>query len=198
MKNLFNRLIVTLSLVIGSNLAHADLIANPTSSSSNLSYATMPIAQLQQAAQSGQAVAQFFLGNHYKVGQGVRRDLDQAFAWFKKAADQGIPSAQLNVGQMYASGLGVRKDLNAAKNYFMKAARMGDNRASYNLAVLEERAKNYAAAYQWYELSTRDGMLDFRVKNMSEQKIVQLAANLSPNDMRMARERSDRWIQSDY
>jgi hypothetical protein len=40
-------------------------------------------------------------------------------------------------------------------------------------------------------------MLDFRVKDMSEKKIVQLAANLNTNEMRLARERSDRWIQSD-
>ncbi|MCH4247542.1 tetratricopeptide repeat protein [Acinetobacter populi] len=178
--------------------AHAELInQQPSSSTTVAQYATMPIDQLAKAAQSGQGSAQFFLGNRYKNGQGVKQDQSQAFAWFKKAADQGIPSAQLNVGQMYASGVGVKQDLNAAKTYLMKAAKLGDNRASYNLAVLEERAKNYVNAYQWYELSTRDGMLDFRVKDMSEKKIVQLAANLNTNEMRLARERSDRWIQSD-
>lgn len=187
-----------LSLVT-SHAAHADLIGQqPVGNNAVAQIASMSISQLQQAAQSGQAAAQFFLGNHYKLGQGVRQDLAQAFNWFKKAADQGIPSAQLNVGQMYANGTGVRQDLNAAKAYLMKAAKMGDNRASYNLAVLEERARNYVAAYQWYELSTRDGMLDYRVKDMSEKKIVQIAANLSPGDMRLARERSDRWIQSDF
>ncbi|KAF7277606.1 hypothetical protein GWI33_003147, partial [Rhynchophorus ferrugineus] len=149
------------------------------------------------AAQAGQGPAQFFLGNRYKNGQGVKQDQSQAFAWFKKAADQGIPSAQLNVGQMYANGVGVKQNLKAAKNYLMKAAKLGDNRASYNLAVLEERDKNLVGAYQWYELSTRDGMLDYRVKDMSEKKIIQLAANFSSIDMRLARERADRWIQSD-
>ncbi len=177
--------------------AHADLIQQPSSSTTAAQYATMPIDQLTRAAQSGQAPAQFFLGNRYKSGQGVKQDQSQAFAWFKKAADQGIPSAQLNVGQMYANGVGVRQDLKSAKAYLMKAAKLGDNRASYNLAVLEERDKNLVGAYQWYELSTRDGMLDFKVKDMSEKKIVQLAANLSSNDMRLARERADRWIQSD-
>lgn len=184
--------------VFAASYSHADLINQQPSAPSVLAqYATMSIAQLQQAAQSGQAAAQFFLGNHFKTGQGVRQDLSQAFAWFKKAADQGVPSAQLNVGQMYANGAGVKQDLAAAKTYLMKAARLGDNRASYNLAVLEERARNYVGAYQWYELSTRDGMLDYRVKNLSEKKIVQLAANLSPNDMRLARERADQWIQAD-
>lgn len=190
--------ISTLLMSIFAVSAHADLInQQPSSSTAIAQFSTMPIDQLAKAAQSGQAAAQFFLGNRYKAGQGVKQDQAQAFAWFKKAADQGVPSAQLNIGQMYANGVGVKQDLKTAKNYLMQAAKLGDNRASYNLAVLEEHAKNFANAYQWYELSTRDGMLDFRVKDMSEKKIVQLAANLSPNDMRLARERSDRWIQSD-
>lgn len=190
--------ISTMLMSIFTISAHAELInQQPSSSTTNAQYATMSIEQLAKAAQSGQAPAQFFLGNRYKHGQGVKQDQSQAFVWFKKAADQGIPSAQLNVGQMYANGVGVKQDIKSAKNYLMKAAKLGDNRASYNLAVLEERDKNLVNAYQWYELSTRDGMLDFKVKDMSEKKIVQLAANLSSNDMRLARERADRWIQSD-
>ena len=189
--------ISTILMSLLSFSAHADLIQQPSSSTTNAQYSAMSIAQLEQAAKAGQAPAQFFLGSRYKNGQGVKQDQKNAFTWFKKAADQGIPSAQLNVGQMYANGVGVKQDLSAAKAYLMKAAKQGDNRASYNLAMLEERDKNFTTAYQWYELSTRDGMLDFRVKDMSEKKIVQLAANLSSNDIRLARERADQWIQTD-
>lgn len=190
--------ISTILMSVFAVSAHAELInQQPSSSTTVAQYTTMPLDQLAKAAQSGQASAQFFLGNRYKHGQGLKQDQTQAFIWFKKAADQGIPAAQLNVGQMYASGVGVAEDTNAAKTYLMKAAKLGDNRASYNLAVLEERSKNFVGAYQWYELSTRDGMLDYKVKDMSAKKIVQLAANLTSNDMRLARERADRWIQSD-
>jgi hypothetical protein len=189
--------ITTALITIFAASAHAELITQQPSSSTTLAqYASMSLAQLTQAAQQGQAPAQFYLANRYKKGLGVKQDAEQAFVWFKKAADQGIPAAQLNVGEMYANGLGTSRNLQQAKAYLMKAAKLGDNRASYNLAVLEERAKNYVGAYQWYELSTRDGMLDYKVKNMSEKKILQLAANLSQNDMRLARERADIWIQS--
>lgn len=192
------KLALTALLSVFAITAHAELINQQPSSSTTLAqYATMPLQQLAQSAKQGQAPAQFFLANRYKHGQGVKQDQSMAFTWFKKAADQGIPSAQLNVGQMYANGVGVKQDLKASKAYLMKAAKLGDNRASYNLAVLEERNKNYVDAYQWYELSTRDGMLDYRVKTMSAKKIIQLAANLSSNDMRLARERADRWIQTD-
>ena len=189
--------ISTILMSLLSFSAHADLIQQPSNSATNVQYSAMTIQQLEQAAKAGQAPAQFFLGSRYKNGQGVKQDPKEAFAWFKKAADQGIPSAQLNVGQMYANGVGVKQDLKLAQAYLMKAAKQGDNRASYNLAVLEERDKNLVSAYQWYELSTRDGMLDFRVKDLSEKKIVQLAANLSSNDIRLARERADQWIQAD-
>lgn len=189
--------ITTALMTIFAASAQAELISQQPSSSTTLAqYASMPIEQLTHAAQAGQAPAQFYLANRYKKGVGVKQDLAQAFHWFKKAADQGIPAAQLNIGEMYATGIGVKANLTQAKAYLMKAAKLGDNRASYNLAVLEERNKNYVDAYQWYELSTRDGMLDYKVKNMSEKKIVQLAANLSQNDMRLARERADLWIQS--
>lgn len=190
--------ISTVLMSVLSFSAHAEFINQQPSSSTTLAqYTAMSLTQLESAAKSGQAPAQFFLGTRYKNGQGVKQDQKEAFTWFKKAADQGIPSAQLNVGQMYANGVGVKQDLKAAQTYLMKAAKQGDNRASYNLAVLEERNKNLVTAYQWYELSTRDGMLDFRVKDMSEKKIVQLAANLSSNDIRLARERADQWIQAD-
>jgi hypothetical protein len=42
-------------------------------------------------------------------------------------------------------------------------------------------------AYQWYELSTRDGMFDNKVINMSESKKTALAANLTQDQIRQAR-----------
>ena len=156
----------------------------------------MNVADLQKAAKSGQAAAQFYLATRYQSGTDVSKDMKQAFTWFKSAADQGISSAQLNVGRMYADGIGISKNESSARQYFEKAASHGDNRASFNLAVMEEQKKNYMGAYQWYELSTRDGMLDNKVINMSETKKTALAANLTPEQIRTARDRADKWIQA--
>ena len=97
---------------------------------------------------------------------------------------------------MYADGMGVSKNDVLARQYFEKAASHGDNRASFNLAVMEEQKKNYIGAYQWYELSTRDGMLDNKVMNLSETKKTALAVNLTQDQIRTARERADKWIQA--
>lgn len=194
------KIAISTLLILGltSFSAQADFAKNQQLDSVAIAkYSTMTPSQLEPSAKSGDAVAQFYLGLRYKLGQGVAKNPTQAFAWFKKSADQGVKEAQLNVGQMYASGEGVQQDINSAKNYLMKSAKQGENKASYVLAMLEERNKNYATAYQWYELSTRDGMVDYRVKNLSEKKIIQLAANLSSNDIKLARERADQWIQAD-
>lgn len=192
-KFLLNGLLLSIGLT--SAIAHADY--KPVSSyQQTAQFASMDLQNLTKAAQAGNATAQFYLGSRYQRGQGVERSATQAFTWFKAAADQGLSAAQLNVGRMYADGIGVKKDEALARKYFEKAASRGDNRASYNLAVMEEKNKNYMGAYQWYELSTRDGMLDHKVMNLSESKKLALAANLSQDQIRMARDNADRWIQA--
>ena len=190
-------LISTLFFGLCSVQAYADYIPQQTSVSAQAAqYSTMGIQDLIRAAKSGQAGAQFYLATRYQAGKDIQKDVKEAFTWFKAAADQGISSAQLNVGRMYADGIGVSKSETSARQYFEKAASHGDNRASFNLAVMEEQKKNYMGAYQWYELSTRDGMLDNKVINMSETKKTALAANLTPDQIRTARDRADKWIQA--
>ncbi|MBF7690710.1 MULTISPECIES: tetratricopeptide repeat protein [Acinetobacter] len=181
-------------------LSHADYLTTPqqqpTASSQAARYSTMGFNDLLNEAKAGQAAAQFYVATHYQQGKGIQKDLNQAFAWYKKAADQGIPSAQLNVGRMLADGMGTSKNMILARTYLEKAASHGDNRASFNLALMEEQKKDYMGAYQWYELSTRDGMLDNKVINMSENKKTALAANLTPDQIRQAVDRADKWIQA--
>ena len=196
------KLFITTSLFLGSISGHvyAEYLPQqqPKQSVAAMSaqYSTMSIAELQKAAKAGQPAAQFYLASHYQRGTHIEKDLKQAFTWFKAAADQGIAAAQLNAGRMLAEGTGTHKNEALARQYFEKAASRGDNRASFNLAMMEEKKKNYMGAYQWYELSTRDGMLDTKVINMSESKKTALAANLTPEQIRTARERADQWIQS--
>lgn len=193
-------------LLLGSTLflgllnvqVHAEYVAQQPQSTSSLAaqYSQMNTTDLQKAAKAGQAAAQFYLATHYQQGKDVQKDTKQAFTWFKAAADQGIAAAQLNVGRMLADGTGTSKNETLARQYLEKAASHGDNRASFNLAMMEEQKKNYVGAYQWYELSTRDGMLDNKVMNLSETKKTALAANLTQDQIRTARQRADSWIQA--
>ena len=195
MKKLF--LSTTLLVGLLSIQAHADYVSPTTSVASQAAqYSVMDINNLIKAAKAGQPAAQFYLATKYQQGKGISADERQAFAWYKAAADQGLSAAQLNVGRMLADGLGTKKDESLARQYFEKAASRGDNRASFNLAMMEEQKKNYMGAYQWYELSTRDGMLDNKVITLSEGKKTALAANLTQDQIRQARDRADKWIQA--
>lgn len=181
--------------------SHADDMAKPkTAYEQALMYSTMSVDNLYKAAKTGEQGAQFYLGMRYQHGLGVKQDLAQAFAWYKKSADGktiNMPAAQLNVGRMLVEGQGVKKDINAGKRYLELSARGGDNRASYNLGLLEEQNKNYQTAYQWYELSTREGMLDNKVATASQTRKVALAANLTTEQMRTAHNRAYEWWLKD-
>ena len=65
------------------------------------------VRQLRQAAEAGDARAQFDLGVRYAGGKGVAPDTAEAARWIALAAAQGLVDAQFNLGLMYADGNGV-------------------------------------------------------------------------------------------
>ena len=63
-----------------------------------------------QAAQSGDANAQFYLGALYSAGAGVQRSDEEAFRWFSRATDQGHTHAMLILAGLSAIGRGTPQD----------------------------------------------------------------------------------------
>ncbi len=70
-------------------------------------------------------VTQRFLGEIYKQGKVLNKNLVESFRYFKLAADQGDSEAQYNVGLMYWEGEGVNPDLVEAEKYLKLAADQG-------------------------------------------------------------------------
>jgi hypothetical protein len=100
------------------------------------------LAQLQAAAQSGDANAQFWLGIMYEHGQGVPQDYAQAISWYRKAAEQGYALAQNNLGSMYVKGQGVPQDSIVAYALYNLSATgdpSSDNPATSNRSKLAPR-----------------------------------------------------------
>jgi len=81
--------------------------------------------KMLQAAEQGNADAQFNLGVMYDNGRGVRQDYAQAMQWYRQAAEQGDAHAQLALGLRYATGQGVRQDIVIAKEWVGKACDNG-------------------------------------------------------------------------
>jgi localization factor PodJL len=116
---------------------------------------------LTQAAEKGQAVAQYRLGTLYERGQGVSVDGVKAVHWYGLAAAQGNRKAMHNLAVAYAGGIGGKKNMAEAARWFAKAAALGLSDSQFNLAVLYERGdgvpQSLADAYKWYAIAAATG-----------------------------------------
>jgi hypothetical protein len=71
--------------------AHADYVAQPQSVATQAArYSVMSISELQSAAKSGQAGAQFYLATRYQYGKDVAKDEKQAFLYLKRSRSRFI------------------------------------------------------------------------------------------------------------
>ena len=108
----------------------------------NYSHVEKGIEILRNAAEKGDADAQFTLGAiyagaHYEFHNphfiegittmlGEEVDLNRAAYWYTLSANQGHKKALNNLGIAYKNGYGVKKDLVKATEYIRKSAEMGD------------------------------------------------------------------------
>ncbi len=181
------------TVLMGAGVAHADLVSNVPLNVSR--FEIMDINSLTAEANNGNYHAQFFLAKRLQKGEGVAKNAQQAVYWYTRAAEQNIAPAQLNLGIMYLRGEGVKADMQKGRAWLEKAAHLGDNRASYALAMIDEKQQRLVDAYKWYDLSSRDGMLDDKIRGKAQAKVSQLALNLSSSDIEKAKSSADSWFQ---
>jgi TPR repeat protein len=89
---------------------------------------------LRQAADAGDAEAQYNLAMMYRSGKGVEKNLDASFVYFCLAAEQGVSSAQVRLALAYGAGEGVAADPIEAHKWLLAAQAAGDSLAKANLA----------------------------------------------------------------
>lgn len=135
---------------------------------------------LTQAAEKGQAVAQYRLGTLYERGEGVPADPVKAAHWYEMAANQGNRKAMHNLAVAYASGTAGKKNMAEAARWFAKAAALGLSDSQFNLAVLYERGdgvpQSLLDAYKWYSIAAASGDAE------SKQRMSVLQTQLSDSD----------------
>ncbi len=110
--------------------------------------------ETRNAAEGGNAVAQYNLGVMYYNGTGVERNVEESTRWYRKAAEQGDPYAQC------AFGLALDDDEEALK-WFRKAAEQGNSRGQYLIAQMYTHGKgvpkNIPEALEWFRKATEQG-----------------------------------------
>jgi TPR repeat protein len=60
----------------------------------------------RKAAENGDAAAEWSLGNHYELGQGVPCDLSEAAKWYRTDTEQGYAPAYFSLGHLYDYSVG--------------------------------------------------------------------------------------------
>jgi uncharacterized protein len=114
------------------------------------------LPSLRQAAEQGDAEAQFYLGVRYSRGRGVPSDRPEAVRWYRRAAEQGHARAQAQLGQK-SSGLADDE----AVRWLRLAAEQGYARAQAGLGVRYRDGagvpQDHAEAVRWLRLAAEQG-----------------------------------------
>ncbi len=110
-----------------------------------------------QAAEAGNAEAQFYLGYIHDRGLHGANSLADAVGWYRKAAAQGEVRAQFRLGLLFDSDPRLPRDLAAAQAWYEAAAEQGHAKAQFNLARLVE-PEDAARAAELYALAADAGV----------------------------------------
>jgi TPR repeat protein len=109
----------------------------------------------------GNATAQMVLGDAYRLGEGVSKDLTEAVNWYRRAAEQGNEWSQYMLGQAYSHGYGVQKDDSTASEWYFKAAKQGNAKAQFYIGVAYSSGigvpKDEGESEKWYRRSAEQG-----------------------------------------
>ena len=141
----------------------------------------------EAAAEMGNVEAQYSLAVKYYEGDGIEKNLQEAFKWYSKAAKQGHAEAQYSLAYMYSAGEGVEKDLQEAFKWYSRAAKQGHAEARLSLAANSTIEKL---------ISVIPPVLTRRIDNLNLPVRIQNALSyekLSPSDL-MTSNRSDTLI----
>lgn len=107
-----------------------------------------------ELARSGDAEAQFNIGEMFEKGSGIHADLAKAFTWYEQAANQNHQKAQFKIAYMYYRGEGVVANPAKAFQLMTPLAKYGYVRAQYYLALMYETGagtpRNLEQAQLWY------------------------------------------------
>lgn len=107
--------------------------------------------------------ALFNLGQVYRLGRGVEKDMAAARNYYERAARLGHVSAQGNLGTLYFFAEDTAlKDQEKAVSWWQEAATNGDARSQYMLGVLffngDVVGRDWTRAYAWMSLAASAGL----------------------------------------
>jgi len=93
----------------------------------------------------------------YLEGQGVAKDVNEAFRLNTAAAADGMHDAVLAMGWFYRRGIGVELDIEESKRWYRKSARQKEPRAMFSLGEICYDERDYEEAFVWFNRAAESG-----------------------------------------
>ena len=150
-------LVLTSLLICGSVGADIDAYSAGRQAYDNGAFDTARDFWLQ-AAETGDARAEFAMGTLYERGEGVDPAPSLATAWYLRAARHGFAPAQFNLGNAYHRGRGVPQDVDEAVYWWARAAAADFAPAQFNLAShYLETGTDHVEAMKWLARAAANG-----------------------------------------
>ncbi|RGB32012.1 hypothetical protein C1646_655336 [Rhizophagus diaphanus] len=114
----------------------------------------------QKAADSGHAIAQYYVGNFCQFGVCVNIDYNKAFHYYTLSANNEFSYSINMLGYCYLKGIGTSIDKTKAFELYLKAANMNNKIAQCNVAICYEDGigtkKDSEKAMEWYKKLDND------------------------------------------
>jgi len=126
------------ALISGNGIARNETLAVPMMKSlvaRHMQLSSDPDIKEAQALMAG------LLGDFYRSGTGVGKDMTEAVRWYSLAAERGDRFAARDLAKMYYQGDGVDKDFKQFLAWTAKAAELGHPEAQANLGLMLVQGK---------------------------------------------------------
>jgi TPR repeat protein len=149
-----------ISAIAGTSTASSGALEDATVAYDRGDYATA-MKGFREAAERGDAIAEYQLGLMYRDGHGAPRNGIEAVKWLRKAADSGSIAAITNLGRIYELGQGVPQNYAEAVKWFRKAAERKSDWAMMTLGRMYESGRgvpqNFPEAIRWFRTAADQG-----------------------------------------
>lgn len=104
-------------------------------------------------------------GINYLQGNGIKKDVRQAFELFTKSHELGYPNATYMLGCCYHQGIGTFENKELAVQFFHKAEETGAvPYAAYYLGICYEERQQHQTAFNWFKKAVDVGYTEAHLK----------------------------------
>lgn len=130
---------LSLLILTGLTMPPAPAICSTEMPPADIAALRAPLKALKTRARMGDERAQLRLAKMYYNGRELKKDYNEAYAWFKKASLQGVAEAQYNLARMYLQGQSVPRNYILSYMWFNLSSAGGYVRSIPELDSLEAK-----------------------------------------------------------